>query len=262
MLLLIITLPASIWQTLCLRCRPHLWEQFGKNKPEIPRELVSVRQRLEHSSIFCFDGLLTLVSYVPKKGRQVTLLSSMHHDTTVNEEAHKKPEIISYYNKTKGGVDRMDQMVRNYSCRSKINRWPMTFFFNMIGVAGIAAFVVWITKNPSWNENKSHRLRLFLQQLGRSLVDSHLRQRRQNPAAIQRNVRLAMQNLGFVVDNSTAVVSKAGVRQRCHLCPRVRDRKVVTCCSNCKRACCPDHQKIICRSRLESSREDKRNIMK
>jgi Transposase IS4 len=104
----------------------------------------------------------SLVSHVPKKGRQVTLLSSMHHDTAVSEEAHKKTEMISYYNKTKYGVDRMDQMVPNYACKRKINRWSMTFFFNMIDVAGIAASVVWITKNPSWNEDKSHRRRLFL----------------------------------------------------------------------------------------------------
>ena len=231
-----------------------------KNRPEIPPELASTRQRLAHSSIFCFDGLLTLVSYVPKKGRQVTLLSSMHHDTTVSEEAHKKPEIISYYNKTKGGVDHMDQMVRNYSCRRKINRWPMTFFFNMVDVAGIAAFVIWITKNPAWNERKSHRRRLFLQELGRNLVDSHLNRRRQNPAALQRNVRIAMQSLGFPIVDSTTVVSKAGVKQRCHLCPRVRDRKVVTCCSSCKKACCPDHQEIICRSCLDFSHEGKRKM--
>ena len=40
-----------------------------KNIPEIHQELVSTRQRREHSSIFRFDGLLTLVSFVLKKGR-------------------------------------------------------------------------------------------------------------------------------------------------------------------------------------------------
>jgi len=42
------------------------------------------------------------------------LLSSMHHETTVSEETHKKPEIILYYNETKDGVDHMDQMIQTY----------------------------------------------------------------------------------------------------------------------------------------------------
>ena len=61
----------------------------------------------------------------------------------------------------------------------------MTFFFNMIDVAGIAAYVIWRTKNPQWNNNKRHRRRIFLQQLGRSVVDSYLNQRSKNPQAVQ-----------------------------------------------------------------------------
>lgn len=113
-----------------------------RNKKEIPPELQSNRQRPEESSIFCFDRQLTLVSYVPKKGRVVILLSSMHHDKAVNDEQKKKPDIILYYNKTKGGVDRMDQMLKTYSCRRKIKRWPMTFFFNIIDVGALAAFLL------------------------------------------------------------------------------------------------------------------------
>jgi hypothetical protein len=35
----------------------------------------------------------------------------MHHEKVVNQEQKKKPEIILYYNDTKGGVDRMSQMI-------------------------------------------------------------------------------------------------------------------------------------------------------
>ena len=66
----------------------------------------------------------------------------MHHDNTIDESQKKKPEIILYYNKAKGGVDRMDPMVQMYSCKRKTKRWPMVFFFNMIDVAGIAAFLI------------------------------------------------------------------------------------------------------------------------
>lgn len=64
------------------------------NRKEVPRELLKDRQREEKSSIFCFDRELTLVSYVPKKGKAVVLLSSMHHDKAINEENDKKPRLL------------------------------------------------------------------------------------------------------------------------------------------------------------------------
>ena len=118
-----------------------------RNKKDIPIQLQPDRKRPEQSSIFCFDRQLTLVSYVPKQGKSVILLSSMHHDKTIDESQKKKPDIILYYNKTKGVVDRMDQMVQMYSCKRKTMRWPMVFFFYMIDVAGIAAFLIWNSKN-------------------------------------------------------------------------------------------------------------------
>ena len=105
-----------------LRVHSTLVGTSRKNNPEIPEELQLNHQRSDNSSIFCFNGQLTLVSYAPKKSKAVILLLSMHHETTVSEEAHKKSELILYYNETKGDVDRMDQMIQTYSCKRKINR--------------------------------------------------------------------------------------------------------------------------------------------
>ena len=60
----------------------------------------------------------TLVSYVPKPNKSVILISTEHHRPVfdVNSE-QKKPEIIAFYNKTKGAVDTYDQMVKKYTCR-------------------------------------------------------------------------------------------------------------------------------------------------
>ena len=49
-----------------------------------------------------------MLSYVPAMNRIVTLLSSMHSDSKINVQSRrKKPEIIHFYNDTKGegGVD-------------------------------------------------------------------------------------------------------------------------------------------------------------
>ncbi len=215
---------------------------------EVPGELAKNRQRDQYSSLFCFDRQLSLVSYVPKKGKAVVLLSTMHHDKTVDTDNKAKPEIIQYYNGTKAGVDRMDQLARTYSCKRKNNRWPMTFFSNMLDVAGIAALVVWLSKNPDWNANKHYRRRLFLNQLGNELISDQLERRLETPQALQRGVRAAMQAIGRLDtrprpnDQAPAVTGK----RRCQLCPRREDRKVLTRCAYCEVYCCPRHHSVIC----------------
>ena len=56
--------------------------------------------------MFGFQEDITCVSYVPKKGKTVVLMSSMHHDDKIDESTGElmKPDIISFYNSTKGGV--------------------------------------------------------------------------------------------------------------------------------------------------------------
>ena len=91
------------------------------NKADIPEELKVKCGRPEKSSLFAYDDKLTLVSYVPRKGKTVTLLSTMHHDDKVEGE-DKKPEIILHYNACKSGVDNLDKLVGTFSCRRKTNR--------------------------------------------------------------------------------------------------------------------------------------------
>jgi hypothetical protein len=67
----------------------------------------------------------------------------MHMTTEVEQSATAKPEIIKYYNKTKRGVDTMDKMLAEYSVKRRANRCPLTFYYNMIGVAALAAYVIY-----------------------------------------------------------------------------------------------------------------------
>lgn len=52
-----------------------------------------------------------MLSYVPRRYRFVTLLSTYHNVVIINGNSEQKlPNIIEDYNKTKSGVDNMDQM--------------------------------------------------------------------------------------------------------------------------------------------------------
>ncbi|XP_037533781.1 piggyBac transposable element-derived protein 4-like [Nematolebias whitei] len=72
-----------------------------KNKPELPLEILQVKDRAPLSSKFAFTETTSVVSYCPKKNRSVVLMSTLHKDAAVSTRSDKKPEIILDYNKNK-----------------------------------------------------------------------------------------------------------------------------------------------------------------
>lgn len=89
-----------------------------RNKPELPPALVTTKNRAILSSMFAFTDTHTLVSYCPKKNKNVLLMSTLHRDATVSAREDKKPNAILYYNRTKGGVDNLDKVCNIFSFKS------------------------------------------------------------------------------------------------------------------------------------------------
>ena len=84
----------------------------------IPVYMKAAKSRQTKTSAFGFNYQLTMVGYVPKKNKAVIILSTMHHGISIVEEDPKKrPEITKFYNKTKIGVDLVDQIVQTYTCK-------------------------------------------------------------------------------------------------------------------------------------------------
>ena len=103
------------------------------------------RERELYSSLHGFNKELTLVSYVTHVNRAVILLSSQHHDAKIDERNKKKqkPEIITYYNRTKCGVDVVDQMCEMYNVARTSRKWPWVHMFNLINISAINARVIY-----------------------------------------------------------------------------------------------------------------------
>ncbi|XP_031735170.1 piggyBac transposable element-derived protein 4-like [Anarrhichthys ocellatus] len=85
-----------------------------RNKPELPPALVSKTDRALFSSKFAFTETHALVSYHPKKQRNVLLMSTLHRDAAVSNRDDKRPKIIEDYNHNKGGVDNLDKVMHIY----------------------------------------------------------------------------------------------------------------------------------------------------
>lgn len=81
-----------------------------KNKPELPPKLLQLKGRPVLSSVFAFTKTTTAVSYIPKQGRNVILLSSKRREAAVTEDQKRKPVIITDYNRCNGVVDNLDKV--------------------------------------------------------------------------------------------------------------------------------------------------------
>lgn len=125
-----------------------------KNKPYLPAEFKPSPRREVLSSIFGFGEKTTICSYVPKKNKSVVLLSTMHFDDKISN-IKNKPEIILFYNETKGGVDTMDKMLGQYTTKRKTNRWPLALFYNILDVAALSAYIIYAENNPSHITSKT-----------------------------------------------------------------------------------------------------------
>ena len=138
---------------------------------EVPKEMWANRQRPEQSSKFLFSKNSLLASYTPRKGRAVILLSTQFVDAEISsEETSFKPNVILEYNKTKGAVDTLDMMLRDYSCRRRTRRWPLLLFMHLLDMAAYNAFVLFMITNPKYEEGKSNRRKLVIQNLCLELI--------------------------------------------------------------------------------------------
>lgn len=212
-----------------------------KNKREIPPSFLPNKRKEIMSSQFVFDNQKTLVSFTPKKAKSVLLLSTMHAGDTIDENG--KPEIINFYNSTKGGVDTFDQMVHTYSVTRKTRRWPLRFFYGMMDQAGINSNIIFqIVKR---DRQKSVR-RKYLFDLGLQLAKPHMERRLKKP--IPRNLKESIKRM-LNMDSEDIVTpppAKLQKQTRCTLCPRTNDRKTKTACAKCFKAVCNIHRAEIC----------------
>ncbi|CAG4981103.1 unnamed protein product [Colias eurytheme] len=64
------------------------------NKREIPEEMRNNRTRPVGTSMFCYDGPLTLLSYKPKPSKMVYLLSSCDENGTINQSSKTRSTSI------------------------------------------------------------------------------------------------------------------------------------------------------------------------
>ncbi|XP_066590832.1 piggyBac transposable element-derived protein 4-like [Prorops nasuta] len=215
-----------------------------KNKKEIPNEMKIATKEIP-SSRFCHHENITLVSYTPKKNKIVLVVSNKVTTTTIGE--NNKPEMISYYNKTKGGTDVFDKLCNAYTTVRTTKRWPMRFFFGMLDQARVNARILYTCQHQEDEIPKSLSVQQALKQLAMHLIELNLREKLQNQM-LRTDIRKGIQLiLGCHVDNEpNAERPQLLKRIRCGLCFYAKDRKTKSQCPSCLRSTCDEHRAYIC----------------
>ena len=191
-----------------------------KNKAFLPIDFQSSKGA-SGSIKFLFQNRITLVKYNQKKNKSVVLLSSQHHQPEINENSGK-PEIVHYYNQTKGGVDTLDQIIRYYSCKRATRRWPLAIFYNVLDTAAYNSFLLYLEKNPSFQVafgNQSRRE--FIKILSAGLLMA-----------------------GKQCDEPIAKLKKesdSNIRGRCEYCSGTRKKSRINCYL-CQKFVCDEHR--------------------
>ncbi|KAK6320045.1 hypothetical protein J4Q44_G00091520 [Coregonus suidteri] len=200
-----------------------------KNKPELPSELLKMQGRTVHSSKFAFSENATVVSYCPKKNKNVLVMSTMHKDASLSAREDIKPQIILDYNSTKGGVDNLDKVTATYSCQRMTARWPLVIFYNIVDVSAYNAYVLWTEINQQWNGGKLYRRRLFLEELGKALITPKIQRRVRPPrstaaaSAVQKIQAGPSTHASNQPEMDPVDTGSGKKRKRCQLCPPRQD---------------------------------------
>lgn len=215
-----------------------------KNKREIPVSFLPNKNREEGSSLYGFREEVTLISYVGKKGKATLLLSSMHFAKSTDPET-QKPEIVSFYNRNKGGVDTLDEKCAKSSSSRRTRRWPLVIFFRMLDISIVNTYIL----HQSYKDNemitdKSN----FAKALANALVHEHMVARLNN-SRIPREIRVNITRILGITEPTTERNSEAFVlvtRKACSLCSRAKHRMTKYLCIRCRKPICLQCSKPMC----------------
>lgn len=148
-----------------------------RNKTCFSKQFVDPKNRPINSSLFGIHKDYTLTSYVSKKKNKVVIaVYTLYHDSNIDPttwDKNIKPDIITFYNQTKCGVDRLDQMCSLCDVARNSRHWPLTIFFNLINICFIIALNVYSTNKNYAKVNRAD----FLETLALCLIKPNTERR-------------------------------------------------------------------------------------
>lgn len=239
---------------------------MNNSRMHLPENLKIAKGRQLNSTIFAMSHQPTsgenipimLASYVTKEkpAKNVILLSTMHTKFTVLDTYNgrpnikKRPEVVEFYNSTMGAVDTDDQMVRRCSCRRATLRWPLSWFFSIIDICALNAFIIHGMKDDTAIQalkKRKHGVRMaFYEKLAFELIRPQSLKRFQTHTRLNFNIKESITNCFPEIKSQPPQIQpdQEGIRKRCILCYKEKVEKTPRVANVCKigsNFCCKWH---------------------
>ena len=165
------------------------------NRREVSSQFKASKGRKIESTkaLYNHSNKILLLSYVSKRNKNVLMMSSSHSSISITD-CHKKPTVITDYNKHKGGVDTFDENCEEFSCLTKTNRWPMVINYNLINVATNNACIV------MRGSGKCDRKTNFLKQLSFQVAQPYVSNRK-----LRGETKVLAKKMGFIDTASNTI---------------------------------------------------------
>lgn len=186
------------------------------------------------------------------------MISSLHYDAAIDQKTldDRKPEIITFYNDTKSGVDVVDKMCATYNVARNTRRWPMVVFFAMLNVSGINSLVIYLR-----NENTCKSRKVFLKELAKELVADELNRRSAKSRGIPRSLQKKLQKTNCSKTQDDVPSTSSNKRKRCLQCSSNKKTRLSKYfCKQCNECLCLEHAVMICdqcyQSKLSNEESD------
>lgn len=207
------------------------------NRRDVPKAMKTVRQCALYQSRFLWnqERRAVLLSWAPKRNKNVLLMSSMHMDNAISDREDRKPVIIMDYNAGKGGVDVMDSRIEDFTCKRKTNRYPLIFFFNMLDISLLNSYI--LLKANGYQKDRKEFIKVVSDQLAADNIASRV----QN-SHIYGKLRNKFSQYGVVNPQIAQPIAEITAPRKCqeHGCrksTRVR-------CSSCRKYVCTEHKQV------------------
>lgn len=213
-----------------------------RNRSEIPQRMLEARRRDLMKSKFLYQEDRMILSFVPRPRKIVIILSTAHLEDDEIDEETGKPRLILQYNRTKGGVDTMNQIIRTRTCKRKTRRWTLRYMFGVIDMACHNAFILHKQNGGNMTRFK------FLKEIAENLTEPYMRQRLDDPR-ITKKLKASIKIFLNLPPEEEAEVPQQPLGRppgRCYICPRRADRRAATYCTKCKRGVCGLHRRYVC----------------
>lgn len=142
----------------------------------------------------------------------------------------------------------VDELCATYDVSRNSKRWPMTVFYAVMNVAAINGVIIFRENNNS----KTNR-RDFLRKLGLSMLEGHLRVRK-NMENLPKGLRKRIhEQVGEMMTYPPNKSSKTYTR--CKDCPSAKDKKTRHNCNKCNKPICIQHIIPLCQSCVDLDSE-------